>query len=111
MKLVNITAALASLMFLASCGSDPEIDAVVEHFVATEGWSKSDAKCYAKAVRKGVTDEQWILFQKQSGLLEEVEETDPSAIMENAFEGMGEMMAMLPIIMGAGIKCGIPMDK
>ena len=109
MKLLNITAALTSMMFLASCGSDPEIDAVVEHFVTTEGWPESDAKCYAKAVRKGVTDEQWIIFQTQSGLTEVTDEK--TATMENALEGMGEMMAMLPIIMGASMKCGIPMDK
>ena len=109
MKLLNITVALTSLMFLASCGSDPEIDAVVEHFVDSEGWSKSDAKCYAKEVRNGVTDEQWIIFQTQSGLIEETDEK--AATMENAFEGMEEMMAILPIIMGASLSCGIPMDK
>ena len=109
MKLVNITATLASLMFLSSCGSDPEIDAVVEHFVATEGLPESDAKCYVKAVRKGVTDEQWVAFKETSGLIEEVEKKDAS--MENPFEGMEEIMAILPITIGAAMKCGLPMDK
>ena len=107
MKLRTTAAALASLMFLASCGSDPEIDAVVENLVA-DGFSESDAKCYAKEVKKTVNDEQWVLFQEEFGLTSVVEGKDET--MEDILESAGDALAMMPMIMAATMKCGISMD-
>ena len=64
MKLSNILGAFFLLIFIASCGSDPEVDAVVEKLSSEEDWSKSDIKCYVKGIKKGLTDDQWDQFLK-----------------------------------------------
>lgn len=108
MKLSNILGAFFLLIFIASCGSDPEVDAVVEKLSSEEDWSKSDIKCYVKGIKKGLTDDQWDQFLVMTEVKEEEKKSDPS--MEDLGEAMGETFAMMPIIMASAVKCGIPLN-
>ncbi|MBD62817.1 MAG: hypothetical protein CMD68_01900 [Gammaproteobacteria bacterium] len=108
MKLLNIFGALFLLVFISSCGSDPEVDAVVEKLSSEEDWSKSDIKCYVKAIKKGLTDDQWDQFLVMSDVKEEEKKSDVT--MDDIGKAMGETFAMMPVIMASAVKCGIPMD-
>jgi hypothetical protein len=121
MKLSNILGAFFLLIFIASCGSDPEVEAVVEKLSSAEDWSKSDVKCYVKGIKKGLTDDQWDQWLVMSDLKEEETESDMIALddtgnvdfgqsMENAGNAMAETIAMMPVIMASAVKCGIPLD-
>ena len=108
MKLSNILGAFFLLIFIASCGSDPEVEAVVEKLSSEEDWSKSDVKCYVKGIKKGLTDDQWNQFLVMSDVKEEETKSDVS--LEDIGTAMGETFAMMPVIMASAVKCGIPLD-
>ena len=104
MKLLNVFVMFFMLVFIASCGSDPEVDAVVEKMSSEEDWSKSDTKCYVKAIKKGLSDEQWDQFL----IMGDFKESETAA--DDSLENMGAQFAMLPVLMASAVKCGIPLE-
>ena len=104
MKLLNVFAMFFMLVFITSCGSDPEVDAAVEKMSSEEDWSKSDTKCYVKAIKKGLSDEQWDQFL----IMGDFKESETAS--DGGLEDMGAAFSMLPVLMASAVKCGIPLE-
>ncbi|MDB3950176.1 hypothetical protein N9403_00920 [Gammaproteobacteria bacterium] len=124
MKLLNGFVSLFILVFIVSCGSDPapdpRVDALVEKMSFEKGWTDSQARCTAEALKKGLTNDQWDQFLAMVGMsVEQINSIDVEDELVNAISDgtldeigntVGDTLAMLPVLMRTAYKCGIPMD-
>ena len=92
---VKILFLMLMTLFIVSCSSDPEVDAVAEALASgSDGKvSESDAKCVAKAMKKELSDEEWTAYH--------------AFIVE---DGESPGMEMFGKQAGAMLSCGVEMD-
>ncbi len=94
---VKILFLMLMTLFIVSCSSDPEVDAVAEKLSADSDGnvSEGDAKCVAKAMKKELSDEDWTAYH--------------ASVVEDGEMPSGEVMAALgPAMMSCGIEIPMP---
>lgn len=99
MKIFQGLLFIIAVSLMAGCSEpDPDVQFIVNTVMEDEGWSESDAQCYAKALKKGMKGDQFTEF------VAVMKKDEPS------MEDMGILMSILPAAFGAAAKCGLSLD-
>lgn len=89
------------VFFLTGCGSDPDVNYLAESMAADGSMTAKESKCLAEGLKKGLDAEQFEKFVNITRADDEGTESGKS------FEFM---MEILPVSLGASVKCGIPLN-
>lgn len=99
MKIFQGLLLIIAVSLVAGCSEpDPDVQFIANTVMEDEGWSESDAQCYAKALKKGMKGDQFTEF------VAVMKKDEPS------MEDMGILMSILPAAFGAAAKCGLSLD-
>lgn len=90
---VKILFLMLMTLFIVSCSSDPEVDAIAEKIAADSDGkvSEGDAKCVAKAMKKELSDEDFTAYHA-------------FIVEDGEMPSMEVMGKVVPAMMGCGIE-------